>query len=258
MQLYYQKFGRGNTPLILLHGLFGMSDNWAAYAKRIAEWGYTVYLPDQRNHGKSPHHPVFNYLALTDDLAEFVEQQGLNSFVLMGHSMGGKVAMRYAIENPHQIEKLIVVDISMRTYQAREHHKDIIRIMKDTELEGMYARKAIEAHLKKRMKDERLLQFVMKNLKRTPKMEFAWKLNIDAIYEHLDHMFDGINSATTFDKPSLFIRGEASDYVTASDVIQIKNTYTNSRVHSVPKAGHWVHVDNPQLFTEYLHQFLHP
>lgn len=256
MQLFFQKFGQEGTPLVLLHGLFGMSDNWAAYGKRLAQWGYTVYIPDQRNHGRSPHHHVFNYLALTDDLADFIEQLDLDSFVLMGHSMGGKVAMRYALENPEQIQRLIVVDISMRSYQARDHHKQMVETMLHTPLHKMHARKEISAYLKAKMPDERLLQFMMKNLKRTPDMRFDWKLNTRAIYQHLDQMFDGIESPTAFDKPSLFIRGGDSNYVSEQDLTQIGTTFTNNEIQTIPQAGHWVHVDQAQTFSQHLHHFL--
>ncbi len=256
MQLHFQKHGTGATPLIILHGLFGMSDNWAAYGKRIAEWGYTVYILDQRNHGRSPHHHVFNYLALTDDLAEFVETQELDNFVLMGHSMGGKVAMRYALENSKQIQKLIVVDISMRAYQAREHHKQVIRMMRDTPLDQMSSREELQLYLRQQMDTERMVQFVLKNLKRTTDGKFAWKLNIEAICDHLDQMFDAISAHTPFHQPSLFIRGGNSDYVSDQDIEQIKISFPNSEVHTVPHASHWVHVDQAQTFQEHLYAFL--
>jgi len=255
MQLFFRKFGQGK-PLIILHGLFGISDNWVSFGKKIAELGYEVYIPDQRNHGQSPHSPVFNYLALVDDLFEFIDEHQLEEAVILGHSMGGKVAMRFALENPQFLSKLIVVDISLRAYQARPHHKNVIRAMKQVDFSEVTSRKQVEEILKENIKDPKIRLFVMKNWHRMDGNNFEWRLNLDAICDHLDHRFDGIDISEPFIKPSLFIRGGASDYVTDQDIAPINKAFPDNRLHTIEGANHWVHAEAPELFYQYVKEFL--
>ncbi|HQQ11758.1 MAG TPA: alpha/beta fold hydrolase [Bacteroidales bacterium] len=127
MKLFFRRYGRkGDQPLIILHGLFGISDNWVTFGRRIADEGFDVIIPDQRNHGLSPHSDVFNYLALTDDLTELIEDEQIINPILLGHSMGGKVAMRFTLEFPELVNRLIVVDISLKAYGDRPNHRNII------------------------------------------------------------------------------------------------------------------------------------
>lgn len=255
MQLFYRKFGEGK-PLIILHGLFGISDNWVSFAKKIAELGYEVYIPDQRNHGQSPHSPAFNYLALVDDLFEFVDEHELEDAIILGHSMGGKVAMRYALENPHFLSKLIIVDISLRAYEARPHHKNIIRAMKMVDFEKVTTRKEVEEILAENIQDIKIRLFVMKNLHRISQTEFEWRLNLDGICNNLDEMFDGISIPEPFTKPSLFIRGGASDYVSDEDLQPINEAFPDNQIHTIDGATHWVHAEAPDLFFHYVTEFL--
>lgn len=255
MQLFYRKFGQGK-PLIILHGLFGISDNWVSFAKKIAELGYEVYIPDQRNHGQSPHSPAFNYLALVDDLFEFVDEHELEDAIILGHSMGGKVAMRYALENPHFLSKLIIVDISLRAYEARPHHKNIIRAMKKVDFSKVTSRKQVEEILTENISDTKIRLFVMKNLHRISQTEFEWRLNLDGICDNLDQMFDGIDIPEPFLKPSLFIRGGASDYVIDEDIAPINEAFPDNQLHTIDGATHWVHAEAPDLFYQYVSEFL--
>ena len=255
MQLFYRKFGEGK-PLIILHGLFGISDNWVSFAKKIAELGYEVYIPDQRNHGQSPQSPSFNYLALVDDLFEFIDEHELEDVSVLGHSMGGKVAMRFALENTQYISKLIVVDISMRAYEARPHHKNILKAMQQVDFSKIKSRKEVEEILAKYISEPKIRLFVMKNLHRISGNEFEWRLYLDGILDNLDEMFDGIEPDEAFDKPSLFIRGGASDYVRDSDIPDINKAFPNHTLHTIPNATHWVHAEAPELFYQYVSEFL--
>ncbi|NOR87046.1 MAG: alpha/beta fold hydrolase [Bacteroidales bacterium] len=255
MQLFYRKFGQGK-PLIILHGLFGISDNWVSFAKKIAELGYEVFIPDQRNHGQSPHSPAFNYLALVDDLFEFIDEHELEDASILGHSMGGKVAMRFALENPHYLSKLIVVDISLRAYQARPHHKNVIKAMKNVDFSIIKSRKEVEDILQQNIADPRIRLFVMKNLHRVSQHEFEWRLYLDGINDNLDQMFDGIEVPDAFEKPSLFIRGGASDYVMDQDIEPINQAFPNNKLYTIPNATHWVHAEAPALFYQYVSEFL--
>lgn len=255
MQLFYRKFGQGK-PLIILHGLFGISDNWVSFGKKIAHLGYEVFIPDQRNHGQSPHSPVFNYLALVDDLFEFIDEHELDDAVILGHSMGGKVAMRFALENPDYVSKMIVVDISMRAYAARPHHKNIIKAMKNVDFKKVHSRKGVEEILAKDISDQKIRLFVMKNLHRINQTDFQWRLYIDGIWDNLDLMFDGINVDEAFLKSSLFIRGGASDYILEEDIPAIDKAFPQNKLFTIPNATHWVHAETPDLFYQYVRSFL--
>jgi len=249
MELFYRKFGNeGDQPLIILHGLFGLSDNWVTFARRIAMEGFEVYVPDQRNHGQSPHSGNFNYLALTDDLFEFIDEHEIEYPMLLGHSMGGKVAMRFTLENPDLVKKLVVVDISLKAYPPRTQHKQIIRAMQQVDLGQMKNRRQAEEQLEKLIPEQRIRQFILKNLHRTSQNNFAWRLNIDGLETNLDDMFDAIETGQTFEKPSLFIKGGASDYILPEDFDAIRKNFPHAEIITIAGASHWVHVEAPERF----------
>lgn len=255
MQLFYRTYGKGK-PFIILHGLFGISDNWVSFAKKIAKLDYQVYLLDQRNHGQSPHSPNFNYLALVDDLFEFIDEHELDNAVILGHSMGGKVAMRFALENPDYLSKLIVVDISLRQYPPRDYHLKVIRAMKKVDFSMVKNRKEVETVLAEDIESTRIRQFIMKNLYRKEKNELAWRMCLDAIANNLDEMFDGIDAERPLEKPTLIVRGGKSDYVLDSDLPPLKIAFPLSEIKTIPNATHWVHAEEPDLFYKYVVEFL--
>jgi esterase len=255
MQLHYKKYGSGK-PLVILHGLFGISDNWVTFGKKFAELGYEVYIPDQRNHGQSPHSPSFNYLALVDDLFEFVDEHELQAAAILGHSMGGKVAMRFALENPQFVSKLIIVDISLRAYKARPHHKNILKAMKRVDFNYVDTRSLVEDLLKEDISDPKIRLFIMKNLHRIERNKFEWRLNLDALCDNLDQMFDGIEIPYPFEKPTLFIRGGASNYIIDEDIPEINKAFLNNKLFTIDGATHWVHAEAPELFYKYVSDFL--
>lgn len=255
MQLFYRTYGKGK-PFIILHGLFGLSDNWVSFAKKIAELGFRVYVLDQRNHGRSPHSPNFNYLALVDDLFEFIDEHELEDAVILGHSMGGKVAMRFALENPDYLSKLIVVDISLRQYPPRDYHQKVIRAMKKVDFSNIKNRRDVEAILAEDIDSQRIRQFIMKNLYRKGKNELAWRMCLDAIANNLDEMFDGIVPENPLEKPTLVVRGGKSDYVLDSDLPLLKEAFPRSTIRTIPNATHWVHAEAPRLFYKYVVEFL--
>ncbi len=255
MQLFYRTYGKGK-PFIILHGLFGISDNWVGFGRKIAEQGYQVYILDQRNHGQSPHSPNFNYLALVDDLFEFIDEHELEDAIILGHSMGGKVAMRFALENPDYISKLIVVDISLRQYPARDYHLKVIRAMKRVDFSKVKSRQEVETILADDIESKRIRQFIMKNLYRKEKNELAWRMCLDAIANNLDEMFDGIEPEQPLDKPTLIIRGGKSDYVLDSDLPPLKIAFPQAVIKTISNATHWVHAEEAKLFFRYVQEFL--
>ena len=257
MELFYREFGNKEAqPLIILHGLFGLSDNWVTFARRIAMEGFHVFVPDQRNHGRSPHSGNFNYLALTDDLFDFIDDHEIENPMLLGHSMGGKVAMRFTLENPELVQKLVVVDISLKAYPPRTQHKKIIEAMRRVDLSQVKNRRQVEEQLEPLIPEKRIRLFILKNLHRTSQNTFAWRPNLDGIETNLDDMFDGIETEQAFEKPALFIKGGASDYILQEDFDAIRKNFPHAEIITIDGASHWVHVEVPERFYQLAWGFL--
>lgn len=254
MKLFYRKMGEGQ-PVIILHGIFGISDNWVSIGRRLAE-RFEVFIPDQRNHGQSPHSDTFNYYALMDDLYEFIADRQIINPILIGHSMGGKVAMNFALENPSKVDKLIVVDISLREYPARQEHMQIMHAMLSVNFDTVGSREEVEEIVTESVKSERIRLFIMKNLYRIGKERLAWRMNVQSIYENIENVFIGVDSPFTYDKPALFIKGGASDYITESDYSPIQKKFPAAQFITIEGASHWVHADKPDELCAAFSEFL--
>lgn len=252
MKLFYRKIGKGK-PFIILHGLFGLSDNWFTLGKSLSE-KYEVILVDLRNHGQSPHSSHFTYNAMCQDLLDLYEELNISEAIMLGHSLGGKVAMQFALDNPEKVEKLIVVDISPKPTPLR--HLDIINTMLDIDFEKLKTRSEVEQQLEKTIKSKQVRQLLMKNLYWADKTRLAWKLNIFAINDNLDEIFKEIISINPFNKPILVVKGALSDYITKEDLSQIKVLFPEFKISIIENAGHWVHSDNPSAFMEAVNLFL--
>lgn len=251
MQLNYKKVGEGE-PLIILHGLFGSLDNWMTLSKKLGEQ-FEVFIVDARNHGFSPHSDIFNYEVMADDLLEFIEEHQIVDPIILGHSMGGKTAMQFAMSYPDKLSKLIIADIAPKPYPV---HHDVI-------LEGMFAldfniitsRKAADEELAKHIPDLSTRQFILKNLYWAAKGKLAWKFNLPVINDNIEMVGFELNNIKPFNKPTLFIRGTKSNYILESDYPKIKSIFLNSTIESI-ESGHWVHAENPERFLELLNNFL--
>jgi esterase len=251
MKLFFRQQGQGK-PLIILHGLLGSSDNWHTLGKLFAET-FSVYIVDQRNHGQSPHSDEFNYKLLTEDLEEFVKENKIEKSHIIGHSMGGKTAMNFAVKNPASVDKLIVVDIVPKEYVVR--HNRLIDGMKAIPLDKITTRGEAEAALARYEPDPVVRQFLLKNLARDSDGKFIWKVNLSAIDQHLQETGDGMIYQGTFGGPTLFINGKKSDYYQAGDDELIKKIFPNSQITSLD-TGHWVQAEKPQEFSQLVLQFL--
>ncbi|MFO8087238.1 MAG: alpha/beta fold hydrolase [Bacteroidales bacterium] len=255
MKLHYHHFGQGQ-PLIILHGLFGLSDNWVTIGKRLAA-NYHVFIPDQRNHGMSPHDRTFNYYALADDLLDFMEEHELENIVLLGHSMGGKVAMNFALDYPEKVDRLVIVDMGVREYKARAIHYHLIEAMESVDFDTLTSRQEIEEQLKQYIPQKPLRLFIMKNLKRFSQNQLGWKLNLPVLKANLDTVVEGVNRNDRFNRPALFIGGGKSDYIEPHDVKAIKEIFPKAEVEIIQDASHWVHADTPEAFCKIVSSFLH-
>lgn len=255
MKLFYRNFGSGQ-PIIVLHGLFGISDNWIPFGKLMAKKNFNVFIPDLRNHGQSPHCFTFNYQSLLQDLVDFINDNKIHNPIILGHSMGGKIAMLYALEYTSKVSKLIVVDVSLRTYTKKTHHIALVNAMLSIDFSIAKTRAEIEKQLLPEISDERIRNFLMKNIKRKDKNSYEWKINMESIYNNIDLIYEGINIESVFDGPTIFIRGGISTYVSVDDYPKIKKHFPNSKIHTIEDASHWVQVDAPEQFVSIIDGFL--
>lgn len=250
MQLHYQTQGQGQ-PLILLHGLFGSSDNWGRVAKHFSQ-RYQVIGVDLRNHGKSPHSASQSYANMADDLLELCDALSLERIHLLGHSLGGKVAMQFAAHHPDRVEKLIVVDMAMRAYA--DAHTHLIDAMMDIDLTTLQSRHEVDKILSNSIPQAMVRQFLLMNLIKSDN-SLAWRINLAALKTNYPGLQQAVCENAHYEKPCLFIRGEHSDYVQDADTEQIKTNFINAQFSSLP-TGHWVHAEQPQAFIERVGNFL--
>lgn len=251
MELNYKKLGEGE-PLIILHGLFGSLDNWMTLAKTLAE-KFEVFIVDARNHGNSPHSDEFNYEIMADDLYEFIIQNQIIDPIILGHSMGGKTAMQFAMNYPTKLSKLIVADIAPKAYPV--HHAGILEGMFSLNFNIIKTRKAADDKLSESIADFSTRQFLLKSLYWSDKETLAWKFNLPVINKNIEIIGKELNNVNEFDKPTLFIRGNKSNYILESDSDSIKNIFPKAEIISM-NSGHWLHAENPSAFLQILNSFL--
>lgn len=250
MKLHYRKMGAGQ-PMIILHGLFGSSDNWQTLGRRFAEH-FEVYLVDQRNHGHSPHSDEFSYQLMADDLYELIQTEMLSDIVLVGHSMGGKTAMWFAQQHPHYIDKMVVVDMGIRAYPS--HHETIIAGMKAIDLKTVKSRGAADKILAEYVPELGTKLFLMKNLYWVERGQLGWRINLEVLEEHINDILAELPDEVS-DIHTLFIRGEKSNYILDEDFFELRQAFPRSTVHTVKGAGHWVHAEAPDEFYQVLFNF---
>jgi esterase len=251
MTLNFKKVGEGE-PLVILHGLFGSLDNWLTLAKKLGE-EFEVYLVDARNHGQSPHSEDFNYEVMADDLYEFLMQHNIIDPIILGHSMGGKTAMQFAMNYPTQLTKLIVADIAPKPYPV--HHTSIIEGMLSLNFDVLKTRKEADEQLSKHIRDISTRQFILKNLYWVEKEKLAWRFNLKVINRDIEIIGQGLQNIQPFDKPTLFLRGTKSNYITEKDYPLIFDIFTESSIESM-NSGHWLHAEKPQEFLSILRSFI--
>ena len=267
MKLFFREEGQG-FPLVIVHGLYGSSDNWLTVGKKLSSQ-FKVYMIDQRNHGRSPNSQEHSYENMKDDLAIFFDQHQIEKAIVLGHSMGGKTAMCFAADYPERVEKLIVVDIAPKDYFLLNDesqyflHKNILEAMRTIDFSRMNSRKDVENYLLERIDNVQVVHFLLKNVHRKKEShQFEWRLNVQILYDNLDEIIRGVNALwfddrlPIFNYPVLFIKGANSKYILPEDFSSILRIYPQAVIDEIPDAGHWVHAEQPQLFMEALEKFL--
>ncbi|MCB0471570.1 MAG: alpha/beta fold hydrolase [Flavobacteriaceae bacterium] len=242
--LHAQIEGRGK-PLLILHGFLGMSDNWKTLGNRFSK-RYQVHLIDQRNHGRSFHSDDFSYELMVADLLHYINYNNLDKVNLLGHSMGGKVAMLFAVTYPEKVDKLIVADIVPRFYPR--HHDAILSGLSAVDFSEQTTRNDVDEVLKKYIPEMGIRQFLLKNVYRKTKDQLAFRFNLQSLLDNIDEIGVALPSMSVFEGSTLFLKGENSGYIAADDEVLIKAHFPNARIVTVKNAGHWLHAENPADF----------
>ena len=242
--LHSKILGKG-APFLILHGFLGMGDNWKTLGNKFAK-NYEVHLIDQRNHGRSFHSDAFDYELLVDDLLSYIKQYNLENVTLLGHSMGGKTVMLFAVEYPELVENLLVADISPRYYPP--HHHDILEALNSVDFSIQKSRSEIEEVIKEYVPQLGVRQFLMKNVQRKSKDEFAFRFNLESLTENYEEITVSLPSFVQFEGRTLFLSGENSGYIGQDDIALIHAHFPKAQIVTIKNGGHWLHADNPTDF----------
>ncbi|MDD2821065.1 MAG: alpha/beta fold hydrolase [Flavobacterium sp.] len=252
--MLYSKIEGSGKPLLILHGFLGMSDNWKTLGAQFATEGYQVHLLDLRNHGRSFQSEAFSYQVMMQDVLAYCKDNSLDAINIIGHSMGGKVAMLLATTHPELVDKLIVADIGPKFYP--QHHQDILAGLNAVDFSVKPSRNEVEEVMAKYIPDFGTRQFLMKNLYWKEPGQLAFRFNLAVFNTKMDEIGVALPENLIFEKPTLFIRGGNSNYILESDFENIKHHFPNSIIETIPNVGHWLHAENPAVFYEKVVSFL--
>ena len=247
-KILHSKIEGSGKKLLILHGFLGMLDNWKTLGGRYAEAGFEVHLIDQRNHGQSFWSDHFNYDLLAGDLERYMSHYGMEEALVMGHSMGGKTAMQFACDHPDRVEKLVVADIGPKFYPP--HHQPIIDALNALGPDAFTSRGKADAALEKDIPDYGTRQFLLKNLHWIEKGKLAFRFNLDVLSGKMEEIGENIGASDTYNGPTLFLRGDRSEYLPKSDLSQIRGHFPLAGIETIDNAGHWLHAENPDQFFE--------
>jgi pimeloyl-ACP methyl ester carboxylesterase len=252
MKLNFKKLGKGQ-PLIILHGLFGSLDNWMTLAKKWSE-EYEIWLVDLRNHGQSPHSNDFSYELMAQDLLGLIEENEIELPHILGHSMGGKTAMEFAVKHSEKLAKLIVVDIAPVKYQV--HHYEIIDALESVDFEEISSRKEADEQLSSKIKENGVRQFLLKNLYWKEEGVLAWRFNLPVLKKEILPISEWNIPEGKFENQTLFIKGKNSNYILPQHAAEIEARFPDYKLEEIDNAGHWVHAEAPTAFSEVVLGFL--
>lgn len=254
MELLYSKIEGKGKPFLILHGFLGMSDNWKTLGGQFAEAGYEVHMLDMRNHGRSFHSDEFSYEAMAQDVVNYCNHHNLNNIVLLGHSMGGKIAMNVACKYPELVQKLIVADIGPKYYAP--HHQIILKALNSVDFSKKPSRKEVDEMVKQEIKDFGIRQFLLKSLYRKTSEQLAFRFNLDVFTEKIAEVGVALANDLKYEKPTLFLRGEKSSYILDADFLGIEYHFPQAKIVTISNSGHWLHAENPNDFFNSVLDFL--
>ena len=240
-------------PLLILHGYFGMSDNWKSLGNQFSK-DFQVHLIDQRNHGRSFHEDAFNYEVLVEDLYRYIQQNRLDKVHIIGHSMGGKTAMLFAVRYPNLVSQLIIVDISPRTYQP--HHNAILAGLNSIDFSIQNTRSLVDDKLAEFIPEIGVRQFLLKNVYWKEKGQLAYRFYLESLTNNNSEIGEALPSFTVFENETLFLKGDTSNYITQDEAPIIAAHFPNSKIVEIQNAGHWLHAENPKQFYAVVCAFL--
>ncbi len=254
VELNFTKYDGENEPLLILHGLFGSARNWHGVAKQLAE-RYIVYTLDLRNHGGSPHADKMDYISMAADVSAFMESEGLTSATVLGHSMGGKVAMELALSDARRVSELVVVDIAPETYQ--HNFDDVLLGLYHIPIDSISSRKEADTYLAEKIKDLSLRQFLLQNLVTNTEGGYQWRVNLASIKSGmLDIMGFSQQANRVYSGRTLFLKGGKSTYLVPRYQKTIDGMFPNMTFETIAQSGHWPHIESPQEFMMRLNGFL--
>lgn len=254
MKMHFRKYGAGR-PIIILHGILGNGDNWTSLSRKLAG-KYEVYVPDFRNHGLSPHSDQFSLDVLKEDVFRFMEDHHIIKPIVIGHSLGGKVAMHMAFDQPARLAALVIIDIGMRHISPFKDQLALLNTIIAIDPSGFVSRNELEYVIAQRIKIRRLQKFLLKNLRRTAKKQFEWKVNAGYIKQNLDKVLVDVEPKNPFNQPVLLIKGGESPYLPDEEIILMSQTFSDLNLEIIESASHWVHADQPCEFYQCLKNFL--
>jgi esterase len=255
VNLHFKELGPAHAdapPLVMLHGLFGSSDNWLGVAPKLAQ-DFHVFLVDLRNHGLSPHCDDMTFALMAGDLAKFLDARHVDRAHVLGHSLGGKVAMQFALTQPARVDRLVVVDIAPRAYAPE--HVPIFQALLALDLKQYHSRTEIEEALAPKIPDLTLRRFLLKNL-RNDGPAYKWRIPLNGIFANYPKLCEATAPVPAFTKPALFLRGGQSPYVSDADAPQIHQLFPQATIETIAPARHWVHADAPDEFVKHVSAFL--
>lgn len=252
--ILYSKIEGSGKPLLILHGFLGMSDNWKTLGTQYGESGFEAHLLDLRNHGRSFHSNIFNYQVMADDVAAYCKANNLEKVDVIGHSMGGKVAMFLAMNHPDLVDKLIVADIAPKYYTP--HHQDVMAALNAVDFSVNPSRNEVQDTIEKHVKESGVVQFLMKNVYRITPQQLGFRFNLDAFNSNEEAIGEALKDSTVFNGSVLFLKGSKSNYIADDDAVLIQKHFPNAAIQTVSNAGHWLHAENPLEFFDKSINFL--
>jgi esterase len=241
-------------PLIVIHGFMGMGDNWKTLGGQYAKAGFEVHTLDMRNHGKSFHSEEFTYESMVNDVAEYLTANNLGRVNLIGHSMGGKVGMFFAVLYPEMLDKLVVADIAPRHYAP--HHQRELQALNAVDFSVKPSRSDVESTMAQYITEPGTIQFLTKNLYWAQPGQLAFRFNLEVFNTQIESIGQALPQGSVYNGPVLFLKGDKSNYIQDSDLYDIEAHFPHYELKEISNSGHWVHAENPKEFFDYTIEFL--